>query len=317
MKLTIITNQKIKDVDLTEVKDFTGFQVVVIPTTETIKPKFHADNQQWYGDFDWIRSLFTEPTDARCFLTTQRDLEAKGITQNLAAYDNADKDTVYDFYIGLEKYLDDRARTNGFKCNLAWEICHEMCHGAEQFQGNVDRTHGMEAQGKLKDLWRELFVTNPALKQQITGLQAMVFKLLAMFQQKKTPFFDKPYPITQAFGVYNPIYKQTKHHLGTDYATPLSTIVYAPLDGTLTQNIGIETGLVATLETKQGTYQFLHLGHCAPIGTYKQGNPIGYTGNSGTMSTGAHCCVRLWKSKPDISVLTTTNFTNYLTDVTK
>lgn len=322
MKLSIATNIKIKPAHLAETKDFTGFDIVVIPTKETIKPNFHTNNMQMYGDFDHVRSLFTEPTDARCFVTSRADLIKKGITQNYAAYDNADKDTVYDFYMGLATRLDRRAKANGFKCNLAWEVVHEMCHGAEWFNGNGlrDRVHGMEAQGKLKDLWRELFVTLPKQKEQLSFLQAMLAKLLASIKptvEKPVPFFDKPYRVTQAFGIPNSIYSLTKHHLGTDFACPKNTPVYAPLTGTLTKSYGKETGNVATFATTQGTYQFLHCEGVLPEGKYHQGEVIAYTGNTGTLTTGNHCCVRLWVGKPDISVLTKDNFTNYLKDVTK
>jgi len=184
MKLSIATNQKLKKADIEETKDFTGFDVVVTQTKETIKPNFHTNNQQWYGDFDHVRSLFTEPTDARCFVTSRADLIKKGITQNIAAYDIHDNDTVYDFYIGLSTKLDRRAKANGFKSNLAWEVAHEMCHGAEWYNGNgrIDRVHGIEAQGKLKDLWRELFVTLPKQKEQLNVLQTMLAKLLAAFK---------------------------------------------------------------------------------------------------------------------------------------
>lgn len=201
MKLSIATNIKIKPAHLAETKDFTGFDIVVIPTKETIKPNFHTNNMQMYGDFDHVRSLFTEPTDARCFLTTQKDLVAKGITQNLAAYDIHDKDTVYDFYIGIRPLLDKRAKANDFKCNLAWEVVHEMCHGAEWFNGNGlrDRVHGMEAQGKLKDLWRELFVTIPKQKEQLSFLQSMLAKLLASLPKlKATPNALQPLVQRQA-----------------------------------------------------------------------------------------------------------------------
>ena len=186
MKLTIVSNQKLKQEYIDEAKDFTGFTIEVIPTTETIKPNFHVNNQMWYGDFNHIRSLFKEPTDARCFVTSKADLIKKGITQNLAAYDTTGKDTVYDFYMGLSPLLDARAKKNGFKSNLAWEIVHEMCHGAEAFKKNLDRVHGMEAQGKLKDLWRELFITIPLLEKKVSLLSVVVNNLVALFKSKNT-----------------------------------------------------------------------------------------------------------------------------------
>lgn len=205
------------------------------------------------------------------------------------------------------------------------ETClHEISHLIAKGTKVIDETH---AEDKKKNTVTRLFKTYDMslyLKEEreIEAKKTLLQKLMdtlktLQFSEKPEPFFKGVFPVTQAFGVANSIYSQTGHHIGTDFGTPLSTLIYAPLSGKLTKSVGKETGTVATLETKQGTYQFLHLGHCAPDGQYEQGHVIGYTGNSGSKTTGPHVCVRLFKGKPDISVLTKDNFRNYLLDVTK
>jgi murein DD-endopeptidase MepM/ murein hydrolase activator NlpD len=150
--------------------------------------------------------------------------------------------------------------------------------------------------------------------EELTAKRNMLQKMLAALLGPHQ-LFDRYYYVTQGFGVKNPIYKQTGVHIGTDFGTPLNTPVYAPYDGMLTSTVGKETGLIATFETAKGTYQFLHLNGCAVSGIYKRGQQIAQTGNTGTLTTGPHCCVRLWKGKPNISILTKNNVHEYLLDV--
>ena len=212
-------------------------------------------------------------------------------------------------------YADQNSKRKGHDRFIV-TFLHEMSHLIANGTGVLDKTHEEDAKkGTVKALFKTYDMSLWMKAQKISWLQKQVAKLQSLM--KPEPFFKGTYRITRGFGVYNPIYTQTKHHLGTDFATPLGTLVFAPYAGKLTQSVGKETGIVATLETAHGTYQFLHLGHCAPDGNYTKGHIIGYTGNTGTKTTGAHCCVRLWKSKPDISVLNENNFRQYLLDVNK
>jgi peptidoglycan L-alanyl-D-glutamate endopeptidase CwlK len=72
-------------------------------------------------------------------------------------YNLVDNDGVLDFYAGVPTKLDKRASSNGFKTNVAWLAVHEMCHGLLQQQKRHDCTHEMEAQGRLQELWFELY----------------------------------------------------------------------------------------------------------------------------------------------------------------
>lgn len=333
MKATILTNVGINSSFIYEIRDLTGFEVTKKQTDAKILTKVDPLTKGVYGDFDWIRSLFTDPTDIRCYVTSREDLIAnhmtdQGVYSHVAAYDIHDTDKVYDFYIGLASALDERAKVNGFKSNIAWEFIHEWCHGAFGFLGKPDYIHGisvvhsMEEQGKLKQLFIDLRQQIQTREQSMNLLASLLNQLSILKQQffnmQKQPFFEKYFPITQAFGVKNPIYTQTGTHIGTDFATPISTPLIGPDDGTLKSHISIETGVTAQFTTKDGrTYEFLHLSHVLQDGEYKKGEQFAYTGNTGTISTGAHCCVRLWRGKPNVGILTKDNINTYLMDVTK
>ena len=203
------------------------------------------------------------------------------------------------------------------------ETClHEISHLIAKGTHVEDMTHPEdEKKGTVVRLFKNydmlLYLKKEKdLESKKTFLQSQIDKLKALLSQQPAPFLKGQFRITQAFGTPNPIYKKVGHHIGTDYACPIGTPLYAPLDGFLHSNIGKETGLTAIFETKLGTYRFCHLDRVVVSGDYKKGQQIGNTGNSG-MSTGSHLHAELWTGKVDIPVLTKDNFKNYLTDITK
>lgn len=151
----IITNTKLDPKGLDEITTLLGTRPTVEETDKTLKTKKNPYFNTIWGDFDWIRSLFTYKYDVRCFVTTFKQIEELGITGHMGMYDLVDNDGVLDFYFGLPRKLDKRAEANGFKTNLAWLFCHEWCHGKEQFSGSPDRTDPMDKQGRLKELIAE------------------------------------------------------------------------------------------------------------------------------------------------------------------
>lgn len=99
---------------------------------------------------------------------------------------------------------------------------------------------------------------------------------------------------------FHPILKRVRPHLGTDYAAPYGTPIYAVANGVVVQ---------ATRTSGNGNFvkikhdevyqtQYLHMQRFAkgirPGVHVKQGQVIGYVGSTG-LATGPHVCFRFWK----------------------
>lgn len=104
---------------------------------------------------------------------------------------------------------------------------------------------------------------------------------------------------------FHPVQKRYKAHLGTDYAAPTGTPIYAVGDGVITQ---------AKYKRNNGNYvkmkhnsvystQYLHMSKIKsgirPGVRVSQGDVIGYVGSTG-LATGPHVCFRFWKNGKQI-----------------
>lgn len=100
---------------------------------------------------------------------------------------------------------------------------------------------------------------------------------------------------------FHPIRKRYQPHLGTDYAAPTGTPIYAVGDGVVTE-ASFTSGNGNYVKIRHnGTYstQYLHMSRratgMAPGKRVKQGDVIGYVGQTG-LATGPHLCYRFWKN---------------------
>lgn len=96
---------------------------------------------------------------------------------------------------------------------------------------------------------------------------------------------------------FHPVQKRWKAHLGTDYAAPTGTPIWATADGVVTKS-GYTRGngnYVKLKHTNKYSTQYLHMSKRAvKVGEYvKQGELIGYVGATG-LATGPHVCYRFW-----------------------
>lgn len=177
MKTHIVSNVDIPSKGLDEVESLLGFRPTVEQTKKLIKTKWNPYFKQMWGDFNWVRSLFTNDLDVRCFVTSAKQLKARGIRGHIGMYDLTDSDKIHDFYFGMPTRLDKRAKINGFKTNFAWLFCHEYIHGKEKFAGGPDRVHAMEAQGRLKELIKLHQPVSEETKKKVFSLQQEVVSL--------------------------------------------------------------------------------------------------------------------------------------------
>lgn len=176
MKATIITNIKLLKSDIGEIKDLIpGIELSIEETNLKLIPKENPYFKEVWGDFNWLRSIFLDKTNVRCFSTSDTELKNIHITSHIGMYDATDGDSVIDFYIGIPEKFDNRARNNGFKSNLAWLFIHEMLHGKELLAHYKDRTHSMEAQGRLKELLTEHLERDKLVEK--VGLLQIIYEL--------------------------------------------------------------------------------------------------------------------------------------------
>lgn len=107
---------------------------------------------------------------------------------------------------------------------------------------------------------------------------------------------------------FHPVQKRYKAHLGTDYAAPTGTPIYAAGDGVVTKAQYENFNGRNVKIRHNGTYstQYLHMSRIASGiksgGKVKQGQLIGYVGQSG-LATGPHLCYRFWKNGKQVDAL--------------
>lgn len=122
-------------------------------------------------------------------------------------------------------------------------------------------------------------------------------QLINAFRNKKSMLspLEREYRVTQKFGVSNNHYISGVHN-GTDYACPVGTPLLAPADGEIIHRFTDHPSLGNAIHYSCDGYyiRFLHLLKSLPKGKYKQGDIIGYTGNTGD-SEGPHLHVDVWK----------------------
>jgi len=107
---------------------------------------------------------------------------------------------------------------------------------------------------------------------------------------------------------YHPVQKRYKAHLGTDYAAPTGTPIYAAGDGVITKARYEKYNGRNVKIRHNGTYstQYLHMSRIASGitsgGKVKQGQLIGYVGATG-LASGPHLCYRFWKNGRQVDAM--------------
>lgn len=154
----------------------------------------------------------------------------------------------------------------------------------------------------------------------IQFMKKTVFLLTQLLNLKKNNAFkpmDVPiYPIdrsyftdhkkvSQRFLEPNTHYRSGVHP-GVDFRCPIGTQVVAPFDGEVINRysdhptLGCAVYFKTTLNGTTYYMRFLHLLKASALGTYKKGQPLGFTGNSGD-STGPHLHHDVWRCPIDVA----------------
>ena len=129
----------------------------------------------------------------------------------------------------------------------------------------------------------------------------------------KKAFLKAPVKYSRISSRYNPrrfhpVLKRHKSHLGTDYAAPKGTPIYAIANGVVTKasfNRG-NGNYVKIKHSDQIQTQYLHMRNfrkgIASGVQVQQGEVIGYVGQTG-LATGPHVCFRFWKNGKQVDHL--------------
>ncbi len=129
----------------------------------------------------------------------------------------------------------------------------------------------------------------------------------------KKAFLKAPVKYSRISSRYNPrrfhpVLKRRKAHLGTDYAAPTGTPIYAVANGVITK-ASFTRGNGNYVKIKhdgQISTQYLHMRNIKsdikPGVQVKQGDVIGYVGQTG-LASGPHVCFRFWKNGKQVDHL--------------
>lgn len=129
----------------------------------------------------------------------------------------------------------------------------------------------------------------------------------------KSGFLKSPVKYTRISSKYNPkrfhpILKRVRPHLGTDYAAPEGTPIYAIGDGVVEEAAYTKGNgrYVKIKHDKVYQTQYLHMSRFARGikrgAQVTQGEVIGYVGSTG-LATGPHVCFRFWKNGRQVNHL--------------
>lgn len=129
----------------------------------------------------------------------------------------------------------------------------------------------------------------------------------------KKVFLKSPVKYSRISSRYNlkrfhPVLRRVKAHLGTDYAAPYGTPIYAVANGVVTKASYTKGNgnYVKIRHDKTYETQYLHMQKrakgMAPGVQVRQGQVIGYVGSTG-LATGPHVCFRFWKNGRQVNHL--------------
>lgn len=109
------------------------------------------------------------------------------------------------------------------------------------------------------------------------------------------------YVASNPFGQNDPtFYPLTHHHIGSDFAVPIGTQIVTPCEGEVAKVVfnaarGNTAIFLFTIDGQDWGVEFCHLRELPSLGTFKEGDVIAFSGNTGTACTGPHVHVTLHK----------------------
>jgi len=265
-------------------------------------------------DWDWMSwHCPAKGHNAVCLHISTEDREKLGLRhpdpkQKLGgSYNRNTGDDTLDFVV----IADRGGRSYDDMSSFERIFIHELSHGFSHWRGVVDYTHLWDYTFKnIKDLYlTHDFSFWNSLKAKIEYLKSTL--AAGKLHAPLDPQFMKN--VTQKFGVPNPRYPTTKHHVGIDIAVPSGEACYALADGEVVHVVrdhpilGNATYFEFFWKGQRYTVRYLHQSRPGTLGSKKRGEYLGSTGNTGD-STGPHLHLDMCKSFFNLNGINETNF---------
>lgn len=326
MKLLIVTTDKPTlfwgslDDKLSEIKRALNFtqnksedwEVEIIYKDLVPEVKNGRITHSWFDSISY--PLFKQGNHFVALHMSEVQKDKWGIKPGLRGSNQRDSDLVGDMY-----FWSDEATQRSFGQSQFVQTClHECSHElANTIEGHgEDKTH--EYHGRYSDISGIFETYDVSRWQPKYQLQVKIIDILRrivnllLLQTRKFDFFTVQYPVSQPYGVKNPAwYPITKHHIGTDFATPVGTPIIAPADCEVVRSDRSDTlGYWCEIKLAGKYYSFMHLKSEAVLGKRKKGWVIAFTGNTG-FTTNPHCHIEGWNRPRDLTIINENNYKNY------
>lgn len=298
-----------------ELDDIEGAQFTIDIEYRDISPEVKNGRvtHEW---MDKLRADIPYPQyEFVAFHMTQYQRRKWGIKQSLKGSQHHDLDLVEEFWFSANQ-TEWREGLDAFVQRFLHEFRHAWKHGCGQF----DDTHAQHADGDIRHSFKGLksadFNPSRSIITKLTNLiTSMEFKIPAT---PVHPVQFKPLIISQPYGRLNASYPRTGRHIGTDYAIPVGTPLYAPLDGKIVTSgwhpdLGFFLHLEYFFDGQNFQERWCHLRDVAKTGPVKRGKAIAISGNTGR-STGPHLHREKWYNEVRTDLINKTNWAKLTVD---
>ncbi|NND31292.1 MAG: peptidoglycan DD-metalloendopeptidase family protein [Saprospiraceae bacterium] len=197
---------------------------------------------------------------------------------------------------------------------LAWSVSFHHVQNGDEFKAYYDELYVEDQRVGVGELYAAYFNNS---NNDYYALRYANDKYDGYYDLEGRPmkkvFLKAPVKYTRISSKYNrnrfhPVLRRVKAHLGTDYAAPYGTPIYAVANGVVTKASRTKGNgnYVKIRHDKIYETQYLHMqGFGKGIGSgvqVKQGQVIGYVGSTG-LATGPHVCFRFWKNGKQVNHL--------------
>lgn len=279
-----------------------------------------------YIDWDWMKkNCPADGHNAVCLHISTAERKRLGLKHpnpksNLGGVYNRDADAIFDFVVVVDK----RGMSYGGMTAFERIFIHELSHGFSHFRSVTDYTHTWDYDLKnMRGLYRlHSFVKYNSLVMQVISLAEQLKMLLEARVETLHPPLDPEWfnRVTQPFGVPDAMsYPTTGHHTGTDWGVPVGERAYAIANGKVTaiyenhRTMGNACEFEFTFRGRLFTARYMHLSQPVVQRSYKKGDTIGFTGDTG-LSSGPHLHFDICLGKFSLTGIDSTNFRKKFVD---